>query len=86
MFGEVKIEDFSNEVKTINSTWACKQKSNMTLCGRLNAGEFKQIEGQHYGHASISVPVTNTMVIRIIMIIMIMAVWVVNAVGIKGDC
>ena len=72
VFKEVKRQELPAEVKTIDSTRACKKKSNGTLRGRLTARGFRQIKGQHYDNASISAPVTNTMTIRIIMTIMLM--------------
>ena len=45
--------------RAIDSTWACKKKSNGMLRGRLNTRGFKQVEGVHYDGSSIHLPVTN---------------------------
>ena len=71
-------------VKPIDSTWACKKKSNGTLRGRLNARGFKQRKGVHYDASSIHAPVTNATTIRVILTIMIMAGWAASVVDVKG--
>ena len=52
-------KDLPEGVKPIDSTWACKKKSNGKLRGRLNARGFKQKEGQDYIEESIHAPVTQ---------------------------
>ena len=77
-------EKLPKGTKTIDSTWACKQKSNGTLRGRLNARGFKQVDGEHYDSASIHAPVTNDITIRVVLTIMVMAGWIANVVDVKG--
>ena len=61
-------------VKPLDTTWACKKKSNGTRRGRLNARGFKQVEGIHYdGSSSIHSPVTNAATIQIILIMMLIS-------------
>ena len=80
----VKRKDLLPGTKVIDSTWACKKKSNGTLCRRLNARGFKQKEGQHYNGSSIHAPVTNPAIIRIIVTLMLMAGMVSAVVDVKG--
>ena len=68
-------EKLPKGTKTIDSTWACKQKSNGTLRGRLNARGFKQVDGEHYDSASIHAPVTNDITIRVVLTIRVMVGW-----------
>jgi hypothetical protein len=70
--------------KVIDSTWACKKKSNRKLPGRLNARGFKQIEGVHYNGISTHNPVTNAGTIQIMLILMTMANWQRQSVDVKG--
>ena len=70
--------------KVINSTWACKKKSNGTLRGRLNVRGFKQVEGQHYDAANIHSPVTNVITVHIILTLICMAGWVAHVMDVKG--
>ncbi len=77
-------KDLPPETKIIDSVWAMKKKSNGTLCGRLNARGFKQIEGQHYNGMTISSPVTNSATIRIVLVLMVMASMIAHIVDVKG--
>jgi hypothetical protein len=45
---------------------------------------FEQREGLHYDGTSISAPVSNKMVIRIVLILMIMAGWVGEILDVQG--
>ena len=72
MFDVVKKEDLKPGTKVIDSSWACKKKSNGTLRGRLNARGFKQIDVQRYDGSSLHAPVTNGATIRIALTLMLM--------------
>jgi hypothetical protein len=48
VFKVVLQKDLPPGMKLIDSVWEMKKKSNGTLCGRMNARGFKQVEGQHY--------------------------------------
>jgi hypothetical protein len=65
--------DLKTASETITSTWAMNKKASGTYRARLNARGFEQREGQHYDGTSISAPVSNDMVIRIVLVLMIMA-------------
>ena len=77
-------KDLPLGTKLIDSIWAMKKKSNGTLCGRMNARGFKQVEGQHYDGTTISSPVTNSATIRIVLTLMIMADMLAHVVVVKG--
>ena len=84
VFKAVERSSLPPGTKVINSTWACKKKSNGTLRGRLNARGFKQIDGQHYDGSSIHAPVTNAATICIVLVLMLMAGWIASVVDVKG--
>ena len=83
VFEVIDRADLPEGAKAIDSTWACKKKSNGTLRGRLNARGFKQVDGQHYDSSSIHAPVTNAVTIRVVLVLMVMAGWVANVVDVK---
>ena len=83
MFGIVKKADLKPGTKVIESTWACKKKSNRTLRGRLNARGFNQIDGQHYNGSSIHTPVANAATIRIALTQMLMGGMTAEVVDVK---
>jgi hypothetical protein len=80
----VRRRDLKTASKIITSTWAMKKKASGTYRARLNARGFKQREGQHYDGTSISAPVSNEMVIRIVLVLMIMAGWVGEILDVQG--
>ena len=84
VFDVVKKADLKPGTKVIDSTWACKKKSNKTLRGRLNAREFKQIDGQHYDGSSIHAPVTHAATIRIMFTLMLMGGMTVEVIDVWG--
>ena len=69
VFQEVQRKDLPPGAKPIDSTWACKKKSNGTHRARVNGRGFKQIPGQHYDSSSIHAPVTNATSIRVILVV-----------------
>jgi hypothetical protein len=80
----VKMSSLPKGTKVIDNTWVCKKKSTRKLRGHLNAGGFKQVEGVHYNGVSTHAPVTNTGMIQIVLILMIMANWQGQIVDVKG--
>ena len=84
VFEVVKRSDLPAGVKPIDSTWACKKKSSGKLRGRLNARGFKQVDGIHYDGTSIHSPVTNAVTIRIILTVMLMAMWLAHLTDVNG--
>jgi hypothetical protein len=71
MFEVVLKKDLTTGTKVIDSIWAMKNKSSRMLCGQTNARGFKQIKGQHFDGTTISSPVTNTAMIRIVLTLMV---------------
>jgi hypothetical protein len=71
IFEKVKLSKLPSDVKVIDTTWAMKKKSNKTLCERNDICGFKQVKGQHYNASSISVPVTNGVTIKLVLMLMI---------------
>ena len=84
VFEEVEIEDLPRGSKPINSTWAMKKKSSGVLRGRVVARGFKQRAGLHYDPATISLPVTCNVTIRIVFVMMLLAGWTARVVDVKG--
>ena len=84
VFQEVQRKYLPSGAKPIDSTWACKKKSNGTHRARVNSRRFKQILGQHYDSSSIHAPVTNETSIRVILVLMLIANWTANVVDVKG--
>ena len=80
----VKKESLKPKTKVIDSTWACKKKSNGTLRARMNARGFKQVEGEMYQSNSIAAPVTNDVKIRVVLTMMLLAYWQGQIVDING--
>ena len=72
------------DAKIIDSTWAMKKKAMGQLCARLTAQGFMQVPGVHYDPKSIAAPVTNEMTIRIILTLMLMALWIGELLDVKG--
>jgi hypothetical protein len=55
------------DAKVLTTTWAMKKKPNGDLRGRLNARGYEQVDGVHFYGDNISAPVTNPMMVRLIM-------------------
>jgi hypothetical protein len=81
---DVRRKDVSAATKSITSTWAMKKKASGTYRARLNARGFEQKEGLQYDGSFISAPVSNEMVIRIVLVLMIMANWVGEILNVQG--
>ena len=72
VFQAIEKSELPEGAKVIDSTWACKKKSNGFLRSRLNAKGFKQVEGQHYDRTYIHAPVTNATTMYIVLTLMLM--------------
>ena len=84
VFEAVDKENIPPGTKVIDSTWACKLKSNGRKRGRLNARGFKQVDGESLDSSSIHAPVTNNVTIRVFLVVMLLADWVAHIVDVKG--
>jgi hypothetical protein len=80
----VKLSKVPKKVKLIDITWAMKKKSRGTLRGRVNVRGFKQIDGNHYDGTCISALVTNAMIIRITLSIMLMQSSTAHVMDVEG--
>jgi hypothetical protein len=69
----VKKSTLPKGTKFMDSTWACKKKSNKKLRGHLNTCRLKHVEGVHYNGTSTHTPVTNAGTIQIVLKLMITA-------------
>ena len=68
----------------LTSTWAFKKKSNGNLRGRLNAHRFKQKERVHFKKNNISSPMTNEIMIRIVLVLIIILQLLAGVLDVKG--
>ena len=80
----IKRKDLPEGVKPIDSTWACKKKSNGKLRGRLNARGFKQKEGQDYIEESIHAPVTQKTTVFVTLVLGEMNGWRRRCIDVSG--
>jgi hypothetical protein len=70
--------------KLLTSTWAMKKKANGTYRAQLNVQGYKQVDGVHYESHDILAPVTNDVMIRVVLMLMIMGDWMGELWDIKG--
>jgi hypothetical protein len=64
---------------------AMKKKANGTYRARMNARGYEQIDGVHYDENSKAAPpVTNKMVICMIMVLIVMASWWAELLDVQG--
>ena len=63
------------DAKFISTTWAMKKISNRTFRARVNTRGFMQVVGEHYMADSISSPVTNEAIIRVVLVLSIIFKW-----------
>lgn len=64
---QFKLQDIRRGIKSLNTMWAMKKKSNGTYQAKINARGFKQVDGQHYDNTSIASSVTIDTMITIMM-------------------
>lgn len=81
---KVKRSELPKGVAASDSTWTFKKKSSGVYPGRLSARGFKQVNGVIYDSTSILVPVTNAVSVRLILILMLMVGWIVEATDVKS--
>ena len=71
----VKKKDVPKGAKILSSTWAMKKKANGEYRARLTGRGYEQIDGIHFDESSIHAPVTNEVVVRVVMTLGLMAGW-----------
>ena len=84
VFEAVPIEELLPDDEVIDSTWACKKKSDGTKRARMALRGFKQVEGKHYDADEKAAPVVNEITINIILVLIVMCVWYSHLVDVKG--
>ena len=84
VFKPIKKTEVHDDAKVFTTMWAMKKKSNGTYRARLNMRGYKQVDGEHYDESSISSPVTNDSIIRVVLILMPMAMFGSHIVDVKG--
>lgn len=80
----VPIDKVPKNERIITSTWAMKKKSSGTRRARVNARGFEQVPGVHYDPKTIAAPVINDITIRVIIVLMLMAVFFGELLDVKG--
>ena len=71
----VPVENVPKGSKILTSTWAMKKKANRTYRARMNACGYKQVDGVHYSKDAKAAPVVNEIVIRMVLVLIVMALW-----------
>ena len=75
---------FLPDAKIFTSAWAIKNNSNGTYQARINTIIYEQVEGIHYHESKTTLPVTNNIIIRIVMVLTLIAGCIVNILDVKG--
>ena len=70
--------------RIMDSTWACKKKSNGTFRARLNLRGFKQVDGEHFDSHNVSSPVANIITIHIVLALITIIGWFAVLVDVRG--
>jgi hypothetical protein len=84
VFQPVPINEIPEGTKIMTSAWAMKKKPNGTYHARINARAFKQVNGEHYGIDTKSLPVTSLVTIRIVMTLIVMTSWTAHLMDVHG--
>ena len=80
----VPIEEVPEGSKILTSTWTMKKKPNGTYRVRMNAHGYEQIDGEHYNEDSKAAPVANEIVIRMVMVLIVIALWLAELLDVQG--
>ena len=78
------LEDASEDVDVIDSTWAMKKKANGDYRARLVAQGFKQMQGKSFVNHNISSPVVHDITMHIMLVLMLMGKLAVHLVDVNG--
>ena len=84
VFWAIDKEHLPPGTKSIYSMGAWKPKSNGKKCGKLNACGSKQVDGQSFDSGNTHVPVTNHVMTRLVLVMMILAGWLFHIANVKG--
>ena len=75
VFEAIPITQVPADEDVIDSTWAMKKKASGVYRARLVARGFKQRDGVSYNPCDIMSPVVHEVTVRIMLVLMIMALW-----------
>ena len=84
IFEAVPIPQVPANADVIDSTWAMKKKANGVYRARWAARGFKQRAGVSYNPRNIMSPVVHEITVRIMLVLMIMALWHAEIIDVKG--
>ena len=84
VFEVVPITQVPVDADVIDSTWAMKKKASGVYHDRLAARGFKQRAGVSYDPRDIMSPVVHEITVRIMLVLMIMALWHAEIIDVKG--
>mmetsp|Transcript_25860 Transcript_25860/g.36805 ORF Transcript_25860/g.36805 Transcript_25860/m.36805 type:complete len:299 (+) Transcript_25860:1255-2151(+) len=80
----VKRSEVPDGAKILTSTWAMKQKANVTKRARLNGRGFEQIDGEHYNKDSVASPTVNVITVRVVFVIMLLMCGIGHLINVNG--
>ena len=84
VFEAVPVSQVPANADVIDSTWAMKKKASGVYRARLAAQGFKQLAGVSYDPRDIMSPVLHEITVRIMLVLMIMALWHTEIIDVKG--
>ena len=84
VFEAIPITQVPVDADVIDSIWAMKKKASGVYRARLAARGFKQRAGVSYDPRDIMSPVVHEITVRIMLVLMIMALWLAEIIGVKG--
>ena len=84
IFEAIPIPQVPVNADVIDSTWAMKKKASGVYHARLAARGFKQRAGVSYDPHDIMSPVVHEITVRIMLVLMIMALWQAEIIDVKG--
>ena len=70
--------------KILTSTWAMKRKASGKFRSRINARGYEQIDGIHYSSDNTALPVTNDTTIKVVLVLVAIAGWMMHLVDVQG--
>ena len=84
VFEAVPMTQVPIDADVIDSTWAMKKKASGVYRARLAARGFKQRAGVSFDPRDIMSPVVHEITVRIMLVLMIMALWHAEIIDVKG--
>ena len=84
VFDAVPMTQVPIDADVIDSTWAMKKKASGVYRARLAARGFKQRAGVSFDPRDIMSPVVHEITVRIMLVLMVMALWHAEIIDVKG--